>query len=216
MACVRLVLAFAALKVVNLRMRMLAIYDVSVAFYHALLDEDIWVGPPKSENEQPGIVWQRQRALYGTRRAAFLFQQYAIDSLAAMGFARVEVAAQFFVHVARSLLVVVHGDDFMAAGSCEKLGWFDDGLSQFFLLKIVARVGPAVLGGVTEGRFTKRRVSWSEAGFAWEADEKHVKTVCGYQGHGERPAPARLIGPGSKHVGRSSRSSANVLEEADA
>ena len=74
MACVRLVIAFAALKVDNMCMRMMAIYDVSVAFYHALLDEDIWVDPPKSENEQPGVVWQLQKAFYGTRRAAFLLQ----------------------------------------------------------------------------------------------------------------------------------------------
>ena len=78
------------------------------------------------------MVWQLQRAIYGTRRAAFLFQRYVIDSLVAMGFVCVKVAAQFFAHVGRSLLVAVHGDDFMAAGSREELDWLDEGLSQYF------------------------------------------------------------------------------------
>ena len=42
---VRLVLSYAATLVRGPRMRLCALYDVSVAFYHALLDEDIWVDP---------------------------------------------------------------------------------------------------------------------------------------------------------------------------
>ena len=44
------------------------LYDVSVAFDHATLDEEIYAIPPKGEEEE-GFVWQLQRALYGTCRA---------------------------------------------------------------------------------------------------------------------------------------------------
>ncbi len=62
-------------------MRRIALYDVSVAFYHALLNELIWVDPPKGEEEDSSIVWQLRKALYGTRRAALLFQEYVISTM---------------------------------------------------------------------------------------------------------------------------------------
>ena len=46
---VRLVLSFAATLVGGKRARLIGLYDVSVAFYHALLDELIWVEPPNGE-----------------------------------------------------------------------------------------------------------------------------------------------------------------------
>ena len=110
--CVRLVFSFAAALVRGTKRRLVALYDVSVAFYHALLDEEIWVEPPKSENEDPDYVWQLRKALYGTRRAALKFQEYVIDALVKHGFKRVAVAAQVFYQPQRAILVVVHGDDF--------------------------------------------------------------------------------------------------------
>ena len=55
--------------------RVLALYDVSVAFWHALLPEDepIAMYPPRGE---AGYVWQMKRATYGTRRASRLFQEH--------------------------------------------------------------------------------------------------------------------------------------------
>ena len=53
------------------KMMMVGLYDVSVAFYHAMMDQDIHVIPPKGEEEE-GWAWQLQRAMYGTRRASLL------------------------------------------------------------------------------------------------------------------------------------------------
>ena len=212
LACVRLVLAFASLWTDRALAKMIAIHDISVAFFHALLDGDIWVDPPASEGEPKEVVWQLLRALNGTRRAAFLFQRYLIDSLVFMGFTRVKVAAQFFAHE-KGMVIAVHGDDIMAAGTPSSLDWLDEGLKQFFMLKVVARVGPDWLGGVPECRFTKRWATWTGSGYQWEADNKHVDSVIGYDGHADRQAPARQIAPGSNHVGKSNRNSADLLDE---
>ncbi len=91
-------------------------YDVSVAFYHALLDEEIWVNPVKGEEADPEAVWQLRKALYGTRRAALLFQEYVISTMKSIGFTPVAVAAQVFCDKGWQILAVVHGDDFAAAG----------------------------------------------------------------------------------------------------
>eukprot|EP00959_Pyramimonas_sp_CCMP1952_P227492 4756693-Pyramimonas_sp.AAC.1 len=67
-----------------------ALYDVPVAFFHAYTDEDIYVAPPKGEKPE-GIVYQLKRALYGTRRAAFLFQNLSMEVMEKGGFFRIKV-----------------------------------------------------------------------------------------------------------------------------
>ena len=62
------------------RSRLCSLHDVSVAFYHALLDDDIWVDLPKGEEDEHGVVWQLKKTLYGTRRASLLFQEYVVQS----------------------------------------------------------------------------------------------------------------------------------------
>ena len=69
------------------------IYDVSMAFYHAVMDQDIHVIPPRG-GEDEGWAWQLQRAMYGTRRASLLFPNYVMETLADMGFVRLKVACQ--------------------------------------------------------------------------------------------------------------------------
>ena len=68
--------------------------------------------PPRGEEEE-GWAWQLQRAMYGTRRASLLFQNYVMEVLARMGFIRLKVACQVFWHKDRVIYLVVHGDDFM-------------------------------------------------------------------------------------------------------
>ena len=53
----------------------MAIYDVSVAFFHASIDEGITVIPPPG-TARAGYVWILLKAMYGTRRAAQLWQEH--------------------------------------------------------------------------------------------------------------------------------------------
>ena len=49
--------------------RVLALYNISVAFWHAQLPHDLLIAmyPPRGE-EEAGYMWQAKRAMYGTRR----------------------------------------------------------------------------------------------------------------------------------------------------
>ena len=79
--CIKIIISRAA-SIKNTRgehSRGLARYDISVAFWHALLPEDqpIAMYPPRGE-EEVGYMWQMKRAMYGTRRASRLFQEHDI------------------------------------------------------------------------------------------------------------------------------------------
>ena len=77
--CIKIIISRAA-SIKNGRgqhTRVLALYDISVAFWHALLPEDepISMYPPRGE-EEAGYIWQMKRAMYGTRRASRPFQEH--------------------------------------------------------------------------------------------------------------------------------------------
>ena len=68
--------------------RVLALYDISVAFWHAQVphDEPIAMYPPRGEDEA-GYMSQVKRAMYRTRRASRLFQEHMKGVLGEAGYA---------------------------------------------------------------------------------------------------------------------------------
>eukprot|EP00959_Pyramimonas_sp_CCMP1952_P265403 5549623-Pyramimonas_sp.AAC.1 len=76
---------------------------MSVAFFHAYINEDIYAVPPKGE-EPEGIVYQLKRALYVIRRASFLFQNLILEVMEKGGFARIKVKVQVYYHKERLLM----------------------------------------------------------------------------------------------------------------
>ena len=99
---------------------------MSVAFCHALLDEDVWVDPPRGEEDEHGVVWQSKKALYGTRRAVLLFQEYVTQAMVKIGSTSVSVGEQMFYHAAWLVLATVHSEDFIAAGATQSLDMLDE------------------------------------------------------------------------------------------
>ena len=76
--CVKNIISRAA-SIKNVRGRhsgVLALYNISVPFWHAQLPEDdpVAMCPPRGE-EEARHIWQLKRAMYGSRRASRLFRQ---------------------------------------------------------------------------------------------------------------------------------------------
>ena len=95
--CIKIIISRAA-SIKNVRgqhTRVLAFYDISVAFWHALLPEDepIAMYPPRGE-EEAGYMWQMKRAMYGTRRASLLLQEHMKGVLKEAGYAALRVCQQ--------------------------------------------------------------------------------------------------------------------------
>ncbi|CAK0903822.1 unnamed protein product [Prorocentrum cordatum] len=182
---VRLALVLAATFGNRMKVYLIGLWNISNAFFHAEMGEDVYAVPPPGE-EGPNVVWHLRKALYGTRRASKLFQRKVIGTLTDQGFIRMLVTVMVFYHVQKGIYTVVHGDDFMAVAKFE--------------VKRSPFVGSAEAGGeATSGHFLKRTVSWTEKGFHWESDAKHARTVV--EAHGKLPA-AREISPASKSIGK--------------
>ena len=118
------------------------------------------------------------------------------------------VAAQTFYHATWLVLATVHGDDVMAAGETQSLDMLVEALEQFFALMKMPRIGIPEFGGISDGQFTKRTVSWSVDGFHWTADNSHGEKVVRYCFLDKREATRRLTLPGSRHIGKSGRDAA--------
>lgn len=152
------------------RSRQVAVYDVSVAFFHAKITDILFVLPP-SEMRKAGRLWLLLAALYGTRKASQLWAEYIEQKLLAAGFTKITVIPCCYFHEEKVLDVVVHGDDFIAGGEPSSLDWFDGVMLESFKTKRVGRVGP---GGDESVKFLNRALRWSPKGFELEPDVRHA------------------------------------------
>eukprot|EP00971_Amphidinium_carterae_P195320 3875845-Amphidinium_carterae.4 len=130
---------------------LLAIYDVSTAFFHAVLPESerIYVKPPLGEDNE-GVLWKLQRAMYGTRLASFMFQEYTQEVMARFVFTRLRVTVQVYW--------LIHGDDFLVSAEARVQDEIHTFLAEHFSIQAGPCIGPDRLGGVAEGYYFKRRI----------------------------------------------------------
>ena len=97
---------------------MLALYDISVAFWHAQQPEDDPIAMYPSRGA--GYMWQMKRAIYGTKRASRLFQEYMNGVLKEAGYAALKVCHQVVHCLETDSMAAIHGDDIIAEGEPEK------------------------------------------------------------------------------------------------
>ena len=74
--------------------------------------------------------------MYGTRDAGSIWEDAYRSALEAMSFESGVASPCCFVHRARNLSVVVHGDDFAALGTDLELDWYETELACHFEIKI--------------------------------------------------------------------------------
>ena len=135
--CIKIIISRAA-SIKNVRgrhSRVFVLYDISVAFWHAQLPEDepIVMNLPRGE-EEAGYLWQMKRAMYGTRRASRLFQEYMKGVLKEAGYAALTVCHQVHHCLETDSMAAIHCDDIIAEGEPEKLDCLDEVLERLVLV----------------------------------------------------------------------------------
>ena len=191
--------------------RVLALYDISVAFWHVQLphDEPIAMYPPREE--EAGYLWQIKRAMYGTRRASRPFQEHMKGVLGEAGYAALKVCHQVYCCREADSMAAVHGDDIIAEGEPEKLNRLDEVLNQLVVVKVLDRIGA---GAVEHGQYLKRHIVYIEVqGFEWLEDPKHLAAIIrNCSKTGAKPQSS----PGSKDLGKSDAEALDELEDVEA
>ena len=213
--CIKIIISRAA-SIKNVRgqhTRVLALFDISVAFWHALLPEDepIAMYPPRGE-EEAGYMWQMKRAMYGTRRASRLFQEHMKGVLKEAGYAALRVCQQVYHCLEVDSMAAIHGDDIIAEGEPKDLDRLDEVLKKLVVVKVLDRVGP---GAAELGQYLKRHIAYIVGkGYEWLENPKHIAAIIkkNLSNMGAKPQSSL----DSKDLGETNPEALEQLEEMEA
>ena len=97
-------------------------YDVSNAFLHAEIDEEVYVAPPEGyqENDKYGnkMVWKMRKAIYGLKQSPRLWNNLVNEKLKKFGFVKSEYdhCCYYLNRENQDVIVIHHVDDFLVVG----------------------------------------------------------------------------------------------------
>ena len=101
------------------------INDVSRAYFYAKCTRCLCVELPAEDPEaHPDFLGRLRLCLYGTRDAAFNWQQTLADHLVSCGFVRGVGRPSVLHHVEKKIWTLVHGDDYCSVGPRDGLDWW--------------------------------------------------------------------------------------------
>ena len=117
--------------------RIIMTNDVSRAYFHATVQREVYVEIPV-EDKHPSdgdVVGRLNLCLYGTRDAAHRWQETVAEHLESLGFKRGKAHPAVFYHQSRDIATLVHGDDYMSAGTIADMKWLKQALTDRFEIK---------------------------------------------------------------------------------
>ena len=157
--------------------KLVARYDVSVAFFHTENGERIGVVPPASEGT-PDTIWELRKAMNGTREASRQWGAKIRKVKTANGCSELSLCPNTYYLAGGDVALSCHGDDSLASGEASELNKLDEIMKQNYEVKVLPRIGDPKHGGETEsGRHLGRVIKWTGSGFTWEADPKYSEQV---------------------------------------
>ena len=136
--------------------RCTGLWDVSVAFFHAAIEEEVFVRPPKNLRKDK-TVWKLLKATYGTQVASSRWQRLVRETLCDSDWKVLTSVPCVAYNETEDSLVVFHGDDFMAEGHDSSLDKLNTVLASFEIKRLI-RIGPTA---GREGVFTHRTIRWT-------------------------------------------------------
>ena len=121
----------------------LSVWDISVAFFHAVMDELVYVHPPR-DMVHPGWCWKLRKSMCGTRRASRLWAGYVRRVMEDDGSETITVFFIVFVNPSKRYIVAVWGDDFAFAVASEMLPHLTELLERNFECRLIGNIGPGM------------------------------------------------------------------------
>ena len=121
--------------------RCLGLWDVSVAFFHAAIEEEVFVRPPKNMRKDK-TIWELKQAMYGTQVASSRWQWMVRETLCHGHWWILTSVPCVAYNEKEASLVLFHGDDFLAKVHDSTLCELDEVLGAFEIRRL-PRMGPA-------------------------------------------------------------------------
>ena len=133
LSCVKMAMVYAGQQD---RHRKLMTLDVQSAFLYGEARRIIYIELPTADPQFGGSkVGMLHKALYGTRDAPQIWQHLLRSTLSKFGFRQSELQPSVYIHDVNEVLIVVHVDDFLVAGSQAALDWTYAEMSKSYDLK---------------------------------------------------------------------------------
>ena len=187
--------------------KLVAQYDVSVAFFHAASIGKIAVIPP--EDVYDGHLWYLLKAMNGTRETSKQGGEIVEAKVTTAGFHPVKVVLGLFYHPEWQVSLSCHGDDFLAEGMSSDLDKLDELMIASFETKVLPRIGPDQWGGqVQHGSHLHGVIKWIRLGLTWEADPKYLNLLVSDLG---LKGSKGMASPSSKDTGKGDRTADEEL-----
>jgi hypothetical protein len=82
-----------------------------------------------------------------------------------------------FYRPVRSILCLVHGDDFVSVGDDKQLSWLKGELKERFEIKTKLVGSGKSKGEVSEARILNRIIRRTDSGWEYEADQRHADLI---------------------------------------
>ena len=85
--------------------------DVSTAFLHAPMTEDIFIWPPAEYYPDFKCLWKLNKAMYGLKQSPRLWQEHFAKVIAELGFRRCKSDGNLYCHSSKQLYVLARFAD---------------------------------------------------------------------------------------------------------
>ena len=121
------------------------------------------------------MVGKLNRSLYGTRDAAYNWQEEAAKELRIIGFKRGRYNPCLYEHASWKIECIIHGDDFVFKGEEKELERVQEELGKRLEIKTktLGRGG----GDEREARVLGRIIRVTGEGWEYEADPRHAEMI---------------------------------------
>ena len=141
----------------------IAVFDISVAFFHGKVRNVIFVVPPKDLRKK-GKIWRLLKSLCGTRDASQgrIRRSSLPEKCGGAVFVLGRDAGSIWCALRRRFIFGIPDD---RANDLEQL------MREVFKMKICECIGP---GFLTSAEFLHRKEAWNAEGFSWLHDPKHT------------------------------------------
>ena len=117
--------------------------DVSTAFLHAAMTDEVFVWPPAEYYPDRKVLWRLNKAMYGLRQAPKLWQDHFAATMQKLKFKRCKSDGNLYCHESGSLFVLAYVDDLLIIG--------DDKLKRQFLEELQKELIVKITGELVEG-----------------------------------------------------------------